>query len=83
MTLCPLLYLLGAEKTIFPGRFTDFLQGGIRMDPVYYTVKQISGDYALLLSDEGVEHTVAMALLPPETDEGVRLCWEAFAYRVL
>ena len=53
------------------------------MDPVYYTVKQISGDYALLLSDEGVEHTVAMALLPPETDEGVRLCWEAFAYRVL
>lgn len=52
------------------------------MGPVYYTVRQIMGDYALLVSDEGVENTVAMALLPPETDEGIRLIWENFSYTV-
>lgn len=53
------------------------------MGPVQYTVKQINGDYALLVSDEGVENTVAMALLPAETDEGMRLRWENFVYTVL
>lgn len=53
------------------------------MGPIYYTVKQINGDYALLVSDEGIENTVAMALLPPETDEGLRLLWENFEYTVV
>lgn len=53
------------------------------MEPIFYTVKQINGDYAVLLSDSGVENTVAMALLPPETDEGMRLLWENFTYSVI
>ena len=52
-------------------------------NPIRYTVTQINGDYAILISDEGVENTVAMALLPPETDEGVRLLWENFTYTLL
>ncbi len=52
------------------------------MGPIYYTVKQINGDYAMLLSDDGIENTVAMALLPLETDEGMRLKWENFEYTV-
>lgn len=53
------------------------------MGPISYTVKQINGDYAILISDEGIENTVAMALLPPETDEGLRLVWENFEYTVV
>ena len=53
------------------------------MTTVYYTVRKIEGDYALLISDEGIEIPVALALLPPETDEGVRLCWENLSYRVI
>lgn len=52
------------------------------MGPIYYTVKQINGDYAIMLSDDGIENTVAMALLPLETDEGMRLKWENFEYTV-
>ncbi len=43
------------------------------METVYYTVQRLDGDYAVLISDEGVENRVARALLPEETDEGVRL----------
>ena len=53
------------------------------MEPIFYTVRRIDGDYAILLSDDGIENTVAMALLPPETDEGVRLLWKDFSYTVL
>ena len=53
------------------------------MQPVVYTVRQINGDYAMLLSESGVENMVAMALLPPETDEGVKLLWKDFSYSVL
>ena len=34
------------------------------MEPVYYTVESIDGDYAHLISDGGVENQVAMFLLP-------------------
>ncbi|MCI8650421.1 MAG: hypothetical protein HFG20_09930 [Anaerotruncus sp.] len=53
------------------------------MEPTYYTVMKISGEYAILISDSGVENTVAMALLPPETDEGIRLLCENFSYTVV
>ena len=52
------------------------------METVYYTVQRLDGDYAVLISDEGVENRVARALLPEETDEGVRLKCEFFAYTV-
>ena len=51
------------------------------MVPTCYTVTRIDGDYAVMVTDGGIENTVAMALLPPETDEGVRLVWENFTYR--
>lgn len=53
------------------------------MGPIYYTVKQVMGDYALLMSDEGVENQVAMALLPPGIDEGDRLLWENLIYTIV
>ena len=34
------------------------------MEPVYYTVTSIDGDYAHMTSDSGVENRVAMFLLP-------------------
>lgn len=53
------------------------------MEPVNYTVRRIDGDYAVMVSDEGVENTVARALLPLETDEGTRLRWENFSFTIL
>ena len=47
------------------------------------TVKAISGDYATLVSAEGEEIVVAMALLPPETDEGVKLSYENMQFEVI
>ena len=43
------------------------------MEPVYYTVDSIDGDYARLISDSGVENQVAMFLLPEGTTVGSRL----------
>ena len=43
------------------------------MEPVYYTVNSIDGDYACLISDNGVENQVAMFLLPEGTTMGSRL----------
>ena len=53
------------------------------MEPTYYTVIRIDGDYAVLLSDEGIENPVARALLPMEIEEGSRLLCEMFSYRLL
>lgn len=46
------------------------------MEPVYYTVNSIDGDYARLISDNGVENQVAMFLLPEGTTVGSRLVRE-------
>ena len=49
-----------------------------------YIVIKIDGDYAVLKdADTGTEINVARALLPEETDEGVRLRWEDLEYTVL
>ncbi len=53
------------------------------MEPTYYTVHRLDGDYAILVSDDGVENRVARALLPEEADEGVRLLCEFFQYTVV
>ena len=53
------------------------------MGPVYYTVERLSGDYAFLRSDEGIENQGALALLPAEIDEGSRVKWENFEYFML
>ncbi|MBQ1234977.1 MAG: chorismate--pyruvate lyase [Oscillospiraceae bacterium] len=48
-----------------------------------YTVKLISGDYAILLTDDNIENTVALALLPIDISEGDRLVWENLEYSKL
>ena len=53
------------------------------MEPVYYTVDSIDGDYAYMTSDSGVENQVAMFLLPDGTDVGSRLLWENFEWTLL
>ena len=56
------------------------------MGPYEYIVEKIDGDYALLrrtdIQDDSLI-TVARALLPDETDEGVRLLWENLEYSVI
>ena len=53
------------------------------MEPTYYTVNTINGDYAYMTSDEGVENQVAMFLLPEGTDVGSHLLWENFEWTLL
>ena len=43
------------------------------MEPVFYTVRNINGDYAYMVSDTGVDNQVAMFLLPEGTTVGSRL----------
>jgi len=50
------------------------------MGPIIYQVIRINGDYAELLSEDGVANTVAMALLPMEIEEGGKVLWENFTY---
>ena len=56
---------------------------GTAMEPAYYTVETINGDYAYLRGDSGVENQVAMFLLPDGTDVGSRLLWENFEWTLL
>lgn len=53
------------------------------MGPVFYTVRNINGDYAYMTSDTGVENQTAMFLLPAGTDVGSRLKWENFEWELL
>ena len=53
------------------------------MEAVFYTVQNINGDYAYMVSDGGVENQVAMFLLPAGTDVGSRLKWESFEWELL
>ena len=53
------------------------------MEPTYYTVKTINGDYAYLISDAGIENQVAMFLLPDGTDVGSRLLSENFEWTLV
>ena len=34
------------------------------MDPIFYTVRAINGDYADLAADNGTDHSITMFLLP-------------------
>ena len=53
------------------------------MEPTYYTVQAINGDYAQLISDDGGENQVAMFLLPEGTDVGSRLLRELFEWSLV
>lgn len=53
------------------------------MEPIQYKVLKINGDYAIMVSDKGIENTVAMALLPMEIAEGDTVLWENFEYSIV
>lgn len=53
------------------------------MDPIYYTVLSINGDYAQLITDEGRPHSITMFLLPEGTTVDSRLKLENFQWELL
>ena len=53
------------------------------MGPIFYTVTDINGDYAQLISDEGQPHSITMFLLPDGTTVGSRLKLEQFVWELL
>ena len=53
------------------------------MEPIVYQVQSINGDYAALVSDEGLEHSITMFLLPEGTTVGSRLRLEHFVWTLL
>ncbi len=50
---------------------------------VLYTVQRIDGDYAVLISENGVQNRVARALLPMDTDEGTKLRYQWPNYEIV
>lgn len=53
------------------------------MDPIFYTVCSINGDYAELTADSGQHHSITMFLLPEGTTVGSRLKLENFLWELL
>lgn len=53
------------------------------MDPIFYTVRSINGDYADLVTDEGGEYSITMFLLPEGTTLGSRLKLENFQWELV
>lgn len=51
--------------------------------PKDYTVQKIEGEYATLVTKEGEELFIAMALLPEGVDIGTRLHYEALEYTIV
>ena len=53
------------------------------MDPIYLTVVEICGDYAILKRDAGEERQTAIFLLPDGLQDGMRLKFENFSYEIV
>ena len=53
------------------------------MDPIYLTVVEICGDYAIFKSDAGEERQTAIFLLPDGLQDGMRLKFENFSYEIV
>ena len=52
-------------------------------ESVLYEVTKINGDYVIMKTQEGVENTVAMALLPIEIAEGDQVLYEMLSYTIV
>ena len=50
------------------------------MEPVILTVKEIWGDYAILVDETGRERQTALMLLPDGLRDGEKLRFENFQY---
>ena len=53
------------------------------METVFLTVKEICGDYAILVSDGGETRQTAIFLLPEGITDGTRLKFEDFSYTIM
>lgn len=53
------------------------------MEPVFYTVQSINGDYADLVSDQGQPYSITMFLLPEGATVGSRLKLENFQWELM
>ena len=53
------------------------------MDPIFYTLQAVNGDYAQLVTDDGQEHSITMFLLPEGATVGSRLKFEAFQWELV
>lgn len=53
------------------------------MVTVEYIVKNINGDYGVLVDGNGVENMVAMFLLPDEIAIGSKILYEDFEYTII
>lgn len=52
------------------------------MERVEYTVKNITGDYAILVTADGIENTVALFFLPIEIEIGCTVIYENLEYSI-
>lgn len=50
------------------------------MEPKYYTLTKIEGEYAYLADEGGEELFIALALLPTGADIGTKLKYENFEF---
>ena len=83
MRLAPFLYgspIIQEEQSYKPDFFR---REGILLDTIFYTVRAINGDYAELISDDGLEHSITMFLLPEGTTLGSRLKLEDFQWELV
>lgn len=53
------------------------------MEKRNYDVLDIRGDYAILIDENKIENTVAMALLPISIDIGDKVLYENLTYTIL
>ena len=53
------------------------------MEPIFYTVAAINGDYADLVGDGGENYSITMFLLPEGTGLGSRLKLENFQWELV
>ncbi len=53
------------------------------MEAIYYTLQEINGDYAELVTDGGEELSITMFLLPEGADVGSRLKQENFLWELI
>ena len=59
------------------------IKENVMFETVIYNVIALDGDYAVMVSEAGVENRVARALLPPETDVGCTVKWENLSYEII
>ncbi|MFI3116248.1 MAG: hypothetical protein R3Y12_08940 [Clostridia bacterium] len=53
------------------------------MKEILYIVKNISGDYAILIDEQGNENPTAIFLLPDNINVGTKILFRNFEYEII